>query len=173
MLQCGHVRARREHLRQELLLADQDPGFRVPEEVLDLLGCVGRVDRERRRAQHHPREVADVELGAVGEHQGERVPPLQAELGQPGREGVDAIAQLAPRDREGIPARADGDLVETFGGGDPKRLGNRPGAGRRPPLGHGIVDCGLHNLLLPLTVLLPGPGPDEPTAIISARQEQG
>ena len=68
-----------------------------PQQVADLLGRVGVVDRERRRAEHHRGEVAEVELGAVGEHQRDRLAALDAELRQAAGERVDALAAARPR----------------------------------------------------------------------------
>ena len=98
----------------------------VGDHVLDLVGRVGHVDRERRRADHHRREVGEVELGPVAEHQRDRVALRRPSAVQAAGERVDALAQLAPR-----PATTSSPFVRTAtssarcGGGDPERLGDR------------------------------------------------
>src|SRR5665648_689357 len=71
-----------EQLRQIGLLDDRYLRVRVVEEILDLLGRIGLVDRVRRRAEARDREVHEVELRTVGEHDGHRVAARHAELGQ-------------------------------------------------------------------------------------------
>ena len=52
-----------------------------------------------------------MELGPVAEHQRERVAALEPEAVEPAGERVHALAQLPPRDREGVFLGADRDLV--------------------------------------------------------------
>ena len=157
VLEPGRLLARLQHLCQVLLLADQRLGFGVAQQVADLLRRVGVVDRERRRPEHHRREVAEMELGPVGEHQRDRLATDDAQLGQPSGERVDALAQLAPGDRERVALGADRDIVRALGGGDAKRL--RHGArvdGRAPGALH-LCDTALHLQLPPDRPLLPLP----------------
>ena len=56
------------------------PGSRIGAQVADLLGRIGEIDRERRRPEHRRRQVDDVELGAVAEHDRHGVAPSDPEL---------------------------------------------------------------------------------------------
>ena len=129
---AGSSRARLQHRRQVRLLDDRDARAGVADDVADLLGAGGLVDRERRRAERHRREVAEVELGPVAHHQRDRVAARDAEPGEPARERVDALAQLGPGQRDAVVERADRDDVRVGGGGAPQRLAERRGVdGRR------------------------------------------
>jgi hypothetical protein len=66
-----------------------------------------------------------VELRPVGEHQRDGVAAAHAELGQPARERIDAVAQLAPGQRDGVVDGAHGDAVGEVLGGDAERFGHR------------------------------------------------
>ena len=63
----------------ELLLDDGDPRAGVAQQELHLLGRGGVVHRERQGAEVHRGRVHEVELGAVGDHQRERVAAAQPE----------------------------------------------------------------------------------------------
>ena len=108
-----------------------DPRARVGDDVLDLLGRVLHVDRERRRPDHHRREVAEVELGPVGDQQGQRVA-----LGQPERRAGRRRARRRARaaaphvQRLLVVSRPDGDLVRALRGGDAEGLRDRRRAHR-------------------------------------------
>ena len=78
-----------------------------------------------------------MELGPVAEHQRDRVAAAHAELAQPAGERVDAVAQLAPGQRDLVVLRADGDAVGMVRGREPERLGDRAGAD-----GRGAAPCG-------------------------------
>ena len=69
-----------------------------------------------------------MELGPVAEHQRDGVAAAHAELVQPARERVDAVAQLAPGERDLVVLGADGDAVGMVLGRDPEGLGDRGGA---------------------------------------------
>ena len=112
-------------LREVLLLDDRDLRARVLHDVGDLLGRRGQVDRERHRAEAHHREVGEVELGAVGEHQRDGVAALDAERGETSGERVDALAQLAPGERDLVVLGADRHAVREVLGGDAEGLGDR------------------------------------------------
>ena len=114
----------RGQLREVLLLDDRDLRARVLHDVGDLLGRRGQVDRERRRAERHHREVGEVELGAVGEHQRDGVAALDAERRETAGERVDALAQLAPGQRDLVVLGADRDAVREVLGGDAEGLGD-------------------------------------------------
>ena len=104
------------------------------DDVLDLVGRVGLVDRERRRPDHHRREVAEVELGPVAEHQGDRVALAQAEPRRPPA-SASTRSRSSPQVHEIVVAlRADGDLVGAFADGDAERLGDRRGVDARAVL---------------------------------------
>ncbi len=76
-----------------------------------------------------------MELGAVGEHQRDRVAALQPELRKAPGECIDALAQLSPCDGEGIVLRADRDVIAALGRRDAKGLGDRRRAERCPVAG--------------------------------------
>ena len=111
VLEARQALARLQEGGQQRLLDDGDARPGVGDHVLDLLGGERLVDRERRGAQRHRGEVADVELGTVVEHQRDRLAVLQAELGQPARDRVDALAQLAPGDGDGVALGPDRNAV--------------------------------------------------------------
>ncbi len=131
VLEVRQASARLEHLRQVLLLADQQPRVGVGDDVLDLVRRVCAVDGERRRAEHHRGEIAEMELRPVGQHQRDRLTASEPELGEAPREVVDATAQLGPRDRELVTFGADRHLLGPFGGRQAEGLRERrrPGGG--------------------------------------------
>jgi hypothetical protein len=98
-------RARLGDRLDELGLGDDHPVARVAEQVFDLLGRGRVVDRERGRAEVRGRHVADVELGAVDEHQRDRVPAPDAERGEAGRDRAHALGVLAVGDRDAVVGR--------------------------------------------------------------------
>ena len=124
-LECGQVRARLLEDAEVGLLDDRDLRGGVVDHIRDLLRRRGRVDRVRHRAEHHHREVGEVELGAIGEHQRDGVAAGDAQLGEPAGERVDAVAQLAPGQRDLVVLRAHRDAVAEVLGGDAERLGDR------------------------------------------------
>ena len=101
----------------------------VADHVGDLLGRGGLVDRERRRAERHRREVGEVELGPVGEHQRDgvaaRARRARAARRRARRRARAARAQVSETSSS---LRADGDAVRVVLGRDPERLGDRRGA---------------------------------------------
>ena len=151
VLERGQLLARAHHLRQELLLGDQHTRPRVGDHVLDLLGGVGVVDRERGRPEHHPREVAHMELGAVGEHQRQSVPASHPQRGEPAGELVHARAQLRPGERHGVALGADRHLVRPFLGGDAERVRDRGRVRRRALAGRQFRDRAIHRRSSSLT----------------------
>src|SRR5436190_182744 len=82
--------------------------FGVGDDVLDLVGRVGLVDRERRGADGDRRDVHEMELGAVGEHDRDALAALEAELDQTTCHRVAALLQLPPGPRDLVVHRADG-----------------------------------------------------------------
>ncbi len=136
----ARLAARRLQHRHELLLADHDGVLRVGEQVGDLLGRGGVVDRERCRAEVQRRGVAEMKLGTIHHHRRDGVPPADAKRRQAGRDPLHALGVLAPRDRLRVAGRAQGDLVGAGGDGVLKRLaqaghGKRVGGGRARKLG--------------------------------------
>ena len=115
---------------KEGLLDDRHLRVGVGAQVDDLLRRIGRVDRERRRAEHRRGEVGEMELGPIAEHQGDGVTSADAELGQPAGQRVDPPQQLRPGQRDAVVGRADGDDVPVVGGRAPQRLGHRRGIDR-------------------------------------------
>ena len=111
---------------EERLLGHEDPRAGVGDDVLDLLGRVGVVDRERRRP-----DASSPRGRRGGTRAGWRTsarpcrPCCSPSPARPAGERVDALAQLAPRDRERVALRADGDLVGRCVDGVPERLGDR------------------------------------------------
>ncbi len=79
--------------------------------VLDLLGRGGLVDRERDASEGDGGEVARDELGAVVEHDRDRVALAHAELGEAAGDPVHALAELVPVDRVRIVLGADRRVV--------------------------------------------------------------
>ena len=111
VLDLGQVGAGLLEGLQEHGLDDRDLALGVRADVLDLLGRGGLVDREGDAAEGHGREVARDELGAVVEHQGDRVALRYAQLRQASGDLVDSLAQLVPADRIGVVLGADGRVV--------------------------------------------------------------
>ena len=98
----------------------------VVDHVRDLLGRGGQVDRERRRAERHRREVGDVELGPVGEHQRDAC----RRAARRARARPPASASTRSRSSPQVSAtssslRADRDAVRVVLGGEAERLGDR------------------------------------------------
>ena len=129
-LQRRELGPRRQEPLDERLLDDRHARLGVADDERDLLRRVRRVDRERRRAQRHHREVGDVELRPVAQHQRHAVAARDAALRQPAGERVDAIAQLRPGEADLVFLRADRHAVGVFLDRDPERLGHRAGAER-------------------------------------------
>ncbi len=111
VLEGGAARLRGLDPIEERRLGDEHTVARVAQQVLDLLRRRGVVDRERHRAEVHRRDVHEVELGAIREHERHRVAPLHAETGEPGREVSHALGVLAPGDRRRVAQRAQRHLV--------------------------------------------------------------
>jgi hypothetical protein len=136
VLQRRHVLLGGEHALEEGPLGDEHPVARVAQQVLDLIRRGGVVDREAGGSEVHRRQVHEVELRPVGQHQAEGVPALYPQARQPGGDVPDALGVLAPGDRHGVALRAESDLVGALGGRDLKGLaegggleGLGPGAG--------------------------------------------
>ena len=112
-------------------LDDHDRRARVGDHVRDLLGRGGHVDRERRRAERDRRQVGEVELGPVAEHQRDAC-RRAARRARPGRRRARRRARAArPGQRDLVvlacasrPGRA------CVGGGEAERLGDRRRADR-------------------------------------------
>jgi hypothetical protein len=85
-----------------------------------------------------------VELGPVAEEQGHRVAALEAEPGQAGGEGIDALAQLPPRPGDLVALGPYGDLVGPVDRGDAKGLGDGGGADRLARLRDLLHGLNLH-----------------------------
>jgi ABC-type sugar transport system substrate-binding protein len=109
----GHLQQQRDELR----LGDHYPVGRVAEQVGDLFGGGGVVDRERRRAKVQRGGVAEVELRAVDHHQRDRVAGFDAEVGKAGGDPADALGVLPPGDGDRVPLGAQGHLVGQPRGG--------------------------------------------------------
>ena len=127
---AGQVLARLEDHRQERLLDDRHARAGVGAQELDLRRRIGDVDRERRRAERHRCQVGDVELGAVAEHDRDRVAAARRRARQAAGERVDAAQQLRPGQRDVVVGRAHGD--EHRGGWRPCGGAPRSRSVRRP-----------------------------------------
>ncbi|MGV9818603.1 hypothetical protein [Nocardia xishanensis] len=77
----------------------------IGEQVGDLFGGAGVVDRERRGAQVQCGRVDEVELGPVGEHDPDGVAATDAERGEPCRDRFDPLGVLPPGDLRGAADR--------------------------------------------------------------------
>ena len=95
--QLGQVVAGLQEPLEVLALDHGDVGVGVGDDVLDLVGGVGLVDREGRRAERDRGEVDDVKLGAVGEHDRERLARAAAPGGEAPRRGRAHAGATAPR----------------------------------------------------------------------------
>ena len=93
-----------------------------------------------------------MKLGAVRQHQRDRLAAPESKPREPAGEVVDAGAQFAPADRELVALGADRDVLGTFGGRQAKGLGERARADRGTIAGHEIRGRAIHASLLPLAV---------------------
>ena len=118
-------------LVEELLLADDDAVAGVAEQVGDLLGRERVVDRERGRAGVQRRGVDEVELGPVGQHDADRVARPDAEAGEAGGEGADALGVLPPGEPDAAVGRGQRDVVRGARDRRLEGLADRLGRGGR------------------------------------------
>ena len=130
VLEVGQLLARLEHAVEVRLLDQRHPRPGVGDQVLDLLGCVGLIDRERDGPERHGREIADVKLRPVAEHQRDGVALAHPQLGESAGERVRALAHLTPGDRDAVVAVAQRDVVGLLLGGDAECLGDGRGIDR-------------------------------------------
>ena len=93
-----NARAGRRNRGKEELLGDHDLVARVAEEIADLLGGRGVVDRERHRAEVQRGGVHERELGPVQQHDPHGVARLDAECCESGRDPAYPVAVLTPAD---------------------------------------------------------------------------
>ncbi len=120
--QPGKVLARRQYAREELLFGDHHARARVADDVLDLIRRARLVDGEGRGSGHQDCEVADVELGPVGEHDRDDVAPLYPDARKTSGQRVDPLASLAPGDGDLVVARPERDLVRPLRRSHPECL---------------------------------------------------
>ena len=113
-----------------VVLGERDHGPGVGQDVGDVLGVGGRVDRGGGRAGAQDREVGEHPVDPGGGDQRDPLLGLDAEVQQPGGEVLHPLAGLAPGDR--LPAVADRPAV-----GLPVGRRGRPGRGTsaRPTAG--------------------------------------
>ena len=109
---CGSA-----ELGQELLFTDDDAAARVTEQVLDLLGRAGVVDREWRCSKVYHRGVDEVEFGSVGEHQRDGIAARDAERGEAGGDAAHPVGIVAPRDAGAVSWCAQRHDFRVGGGG--------------------------------------------------------
>jgi hypothetical protein len=129
---------------EEGLLGDHDRVAGVADEVLDLLGRVGVVDREGGRAEVHGGRVGHVKLGPVCQHQREGVAAAYPERGEPARDVLHALAVLRPGAAELVVAGAQRHVVGARLDGVLKRLAGRLRIECRWPLGTAFGGSRLH-----------------------------
>ena len=146
------------------LLGDDDPRARVVDHVVDLLGRVGR--GRSRTACRRPSSTARSPRWNSG-----RLPSMQrdasrprcnAEAAQAAGERVDALAQLAPGQRDARRGGPDGDLVGALRGRDAERLGDR----RRALRGVAALRLSSVGLMARTYRLTPKPSPREPADVV-------
>ena len=127
-------------------LDDEHPVAGVRQQVRDLLGGGGVVDRERRRPQVHRRGIDQVELGAIGEHEADRVAASHPERVKAAGETLHPLGVLREGDRDTVLNRPECDLPRSLFDRGLERLAHRRGIERARPdalRGPGI-DCALH-----------------------------
>ncbi len=110
-LQLGQVLAYLQHPLEVLALDHGEAGGGVGDHVLDLVGGVSLVDREGRRAECDRGEIDDVELGAVGEHDRERLSAPQPQAVKAPGEIAHAPVPLRPGERLLVALGADRDTI--------------------------------------------------------------
>ena len=125
VLQAWDLASHRKHALQVLALRHRDPRTGVGDHELDLAGSEGLIDRKRSRAEHDRRQVDDVELRTVGEHDRKRLPPPQPQLVQSAGDVASALAPLRPGERLRIVPGADRDAIAKHRTGDLERLAER------------------------------------------------
>ncbi len=86
-----------EPLEERIVLDDGDLGAAVVDEVLDLLGRRGVVDRHRRCAQEQHGQIERMELGPVAHHQHDGVALADAEGGETGRQSSGDLGEVGHR----------------------------------------------------------------------------
>ena len=119
------LRDRLPRALEERRLDDHHAVGGVTDQKLDLLGRRCVVDRERRSAEMHHRGVEEVELGAVGEHEPNRVAAAHAERVKAAGEPPDAFRVLGERDHHAVADRAQRNLIEALRRGQLERLAHR------------------------------------------------
>ena len=128
---CRAIASRRLEPLQCRDLADDDAVARVLEQVRDLVGREGVVDRERRRAEMDRCGVAEVELGTVRHQEANRVATADAESRQSGSDAAHAIGVFGPGQLDRPVGVAQGDLIRVALGARLELLAHRGRAGRR------------------------------------------
>ncbi len=113
------------HQRQQRALGDRDDRPRVLEDLVRLLERARVVDGERDRPGVQRRRVHEMELGAVEEHQRDRVAALDAQRLQAGRDPLDALGVLRPGEDPEVARRAQRHVTRPLGRGPDERLAQR------------------------------------------------
>jgi hypothetical protein len=117
VLERRHAPGGLEHAVEERALGDDHAVPRVREQELHLVGRRRVVDGERDRAEVHRGGVGEVELGPVGQHQGERVALADPERGEPRGQAAHALGVFAPRVLGLAVLGAQRDVGRALGGG--------------------------------------------------------
>ena len=132
----------RPHAVDERLLGHDDARLGVVHLVLDLLGRVGVVDRERRGAEVQRGGVEPVELGPVGEHDPQRRRRARGPRpASPAATRAHLVGVLAPGDRELVVLRAQRAAVGMGLRRELEGLGHRGGVepGAAAPVAASVV----------------------------------
>ena len=125
VLEGRHPVEHRQEAIQESLLGHDDAVAGVREQVLDLLGGGGVVYGEAGRADMHGGAVAEVEVGAVDQHEADDVAALHAESIECRRPPAHGFRVFAPAGLEVGVLEAQRRVVRALLGRDLERLAHR------------------------------------------------
>ena len=96
---------------QKVFFGEYDLVLGIAEQVPDLVGRRGVVDRERDRAEMHDGGVRQVELWTVAQHETDRVAAFDTKRRQPGGDLPHPIGVLPPSEDRLVADRPDGHRV--------------------------------------------------------------
>jgi len=128
----------------EPLLGDRDGTARVVHQVLDLVGGVGVVNRERHGSEVHRGRVGEMELGPVDHHHRDGVALAHAQGSEAGRHRPNPLRVFAPRAGELVVLRTDRDPIRIGVGRQLERLARGRGVDPSGALGRPLGGLHLH-----------------------------